>query len=477
MSIFLAVDLGTTGCRSILFNDALEILGSCYEEYGLITTKENYVEQDAELWWELTLKTAKGAIAAANIDGKEIRSISISSQGITVVPVDRDYRPLCNAISWLDNRCTEEIEQIKQFYSAEEITAHTGKPLSPCYTLPKILWLQKHCPELLKRAYKLLMPLDFLTARFTGRAVTDHSMACGTLFYDVNRQQWWDEILERFDIHPAQLPELAWSGSAVGAILPAVAEELGLSPDCILALGAPDQKCAALAAGLAEDTVTVSLGTAGAISQLHPEGTAVQQGKCSYISEGIWVTEGVIGTAGTCLRYLRDLFYKDESYALIDQEAEAAMEKSQKLFFYPYLSGSSEPDNLSAPTGSFYNITLSTERGDYALAVMEGIAFQIRSILEKMDAYQEIKNMVVFGGAAKSDLWCRIIANATDIAITVPTTAEAAGAGAAMLAAKGAGIELTPLKPAKTYTPDGMAKAYAQHYDRYRTVETKLFEV
>ena len=127
-----AVDLGTTGCRSILFNDALEILGSCYEEYGLITTKENYVEQDAELWWELTLKTAKGAIAAANIDGKEIRSISISSQGITVVPVDRDYRPLCNAISWLDNRCTEEIEQIKQFYSAEEITAHTGKPLSPC---------------------------------------------------------------------------------------------------------------------------------------------------------------------------------------------------------------------------------------------------------------------------------------------------------------------------------------------------------
>ena len=108
---------------------------------------------------------------------------------------------------------------------------------------------------------------------------------------------------------------------------------------------------------------------------------------------------------------------------------------------------------------------------------MEGIAFQIRSILEKMDAYQEIKNMVVFGGAAKSDLWCRIIANATDIAITVPTTAEAAGAGAAMLAAKGAGIELTPLKPAKTYTPDGMAKAYAQHYDRYRTVEKKLFEV
>lgn len=476
MSIFLAVDLGTTGCRSILFNDGLEPLGSAYEEYGLITTKENYVEQDAELWWQLTLKTAKAAIAAAGIDGKEIRSISISSQGITIVPVDHRFRPLCNAISWLDNRCTEEIEQIKEFYSAEEMTAHTGKPLLPCYTLPKILWLQKHRSAVLSSAYKLLMPLDFLTARFTGKAVTDHSMACGTLFYDVNRQQWWHEILERFQINPALLPELAWSGSAVGKVLPSVAEELGLSPDCVVSLGAQDQKCAALAAGLAEDTVTVSLGTAGAISQLHPEGTAVQQGKCSYLSKGSWVTEGVISAAGTCLRYVRDLLYKNESYALIDQEAAEAMDKSQKLYFFPYLSGPSDPYYYPASTGSFYNINLATERGDYALAVMEGIAYQIRSILESMNAYQEIKNIVVFGGAAKSDLWCRIIADITNVTIAVPSTAEAAGAGAAMLAAKGTGLELAPLQPAKTYAPSADAERYSSHYERYRTIEKKLFE-
>ena len=476
MSIFLAVDLGTTGCRSILFNDALELLGSHYEEYGLITTKENYVEQDAELWWQLTLKTAKGAIANAGINSKEIRAISISSQGITIVPVDRAFRPLCNAISWLDNRCTQEIEQIREFYSAEEMTAHTGKPLLPCYTLPKILWLQKHRPELLEKAYKLLMPLDFLTARFTGKAVTDHSMACGTLFYDVNRQEWWDEILERFHINPAQLPELAWSGSAVGTILPSVADELGLSPDCILALGAQDQKCAALAAGLAEDTVTVSLGTAGAISQLHPEGTAVQRGKCSYISKGAWVTEGVISAAGTCLRYIRDLLYKNESYALIDREAEEAMDKNRKLYFFPYLSGPSDPYYYPASTGSFYNIQLSTQRGDYALAVMEGIAFQIRSILEAMGAYREIKNIVVFGGAAKSELWCRIIADITNITIAVPSTAEAAGAGAAMLAAMGAGIKLNSLQIAKTYAPGASAEAYHTHYETYRSVEKKLFE-
>lgn len=472
MALFLAIDLGTTGCRSIIFNDALQPLGSSYEEYGLITAKETYVEQDAELWWALTLKTAKAAIAEAKIDPKEIRGISISSQGITVVPVDGNWNPLCNAISWLDTRCEAEVEQIRNHYSAEVVTATTGKPLHPYYTLPKILWLQKNKPELIQRAHKLLMPLDFLTARFTGKAVTDHSMACGTLFYDVNRQCWWEEALDLFHINKNQLPDLAWAGEPIGPVLPEVAKELGLDPECTVALGAQDQKCAALAAGLDADTVTVSLGTAGAISQLHPGGTAAIRGKCSYIIPQAWVTEGVINTAGTCLRYIRDLFYKDEPYRLIDEEAEQALESGRELFFYPYMSGPSDPDHYKDSTGCFYGINLATRRGEYALAVMEGIAAQIRIILEAMSSYESINEMVVFGGAAKSDLWCRIIADITGITVCVPSTAEAAGAGAAMLAAKGAGIDLKPLQITKTYAPSTDRKEW---YARYRAIEKKLF--
>lgn len=472
MALFLAVDLGTTGCRSIVFNECLQPLSSAYEEYGLITPKEGYVEQDAELWWVLTLKTAKAAITEGNVDATQIRGISISSQGITIVPVDEQFAPLCNAISWLDSRCADEVEEIRRHYPAEKITEMTGKPLHTYYTLPKILWLQKHRPELIEKAYKLLMPLDFLTARFCGKAVTDHSMACGTLFYDVNNQCWWEEVLDLFHINRAQLPDLGWSGEAVGKILPSVAAELGLSEDCIIALGAQDQKCAALAAGLDADTVTVSLGTAGAISQLHAGGTDVHRGKCSYLSEGQWVTEGVINTAGTCLRYIRDLLYKDEPYRLIDEEAEQAQNEGRELFFYPYLSGPSDPDYYKESTGAFFGINLATKRGDYALAVMEGIAFQIRIILESMGAYQNIERIVAFGGAAKSDLWCRIIADCTGLTVCVPSTAEAAGAGAAMLAAQGAGEPLSPLKVAKTYAPqvDGEAK-----YVRYRRIEKKLF--
>ena len=185
MSVYLAIDLGTTGCRSILFDTKLRQLGVAYEEYGLITPQENWVEQDAELWWELTLRTAEKAIAQSGIDAKTIDGISISSQGITIVPVDKNWTPLCNALSWLDVRAEAETAQLEADLGNTFLFAHTGKPNNPCYTLPKMLWLMKNRQELCQKAWKFLMPMDYLIGKFTGNCVTDHYMASGTLMYDI----------------------------------------------------------------------------------------------------------------------------------------------------------------------------------------------------------------------------------------------------------------------------------------------------
>ena len=151
MALYLAVDLGTTGCRSLIFDESLNVLGSSYEEYGLITPKEGYVEQSAELWWELTLKTAEKAIADSKACSCDIEGISISSQGITVVPVDKDANPLCLAINWLDKRAVEETKMIGEDFGDEEIYRHTGKMNTPAYTLPKMLWIKKNMPEVWER--------------------------------------------------------------------------------------------------------------------------------------------------------------------------------------------------------------------------------------------------------------------------------------------------------------------------------------
>ncbi len=479
MSVYLAIDLGTTGCRSILFDQSLNQLASAYEEYGLITPAEKYTEQDAELWWSLTLRTAKAAIQKAGIAGTEIKSISVSSQGITVVPVDRELRPLCNAISWLDMRCEAECAEFEADFGAKYIFELTGKPASAAYTLPKLLWLKKYQPTIYQTAYKFLMPMDFLIARFTGHCITDHSMASGTLMYDIKKLCWSREILSRYGIEEERLPQLAFGGESAGCVLPSVAAELGLSPSCTVAVGAQDQKCAAYGVGLCDGVMTISLGTAAAITKRWNEAkTEINNGVgwCGYVEPNAFVTEGVINTAGTCLRWTRDMLYPNEAYDLIDREAADALERGSSLTFYPYMSGPSSPDFYPDSQGCFYGVNLATVRGDFALAVMEGIAFQIRILLEAMEAYGNVHTLVLFGGGAKSAFWCQVIADITGMKITLPKTTEAAGAGAAMLAAKAVGDCVPSLAEATSYLPGARAADYNKKYEKYRAVEKRLWK-
>lgn len=476
--MYLAIDLGTTGCRSIIFDKDLNLLGDSYEEYGLITPKNDWVEQDAELWWELTLKTAKNAIEKSAVDAKCIEGISISSQGITIVPVDQKLNPLTNAISWLDARPKEQTKQIDDTFGKEKIFEICGKKLEAYFTLPKLMWLRDIHKDVWDKTYKFLMPMDFLIAKLTGNPVTDHSMASGTLLYDLKQCKWSQEIIKNFDIPEEKLPTILWSGESAGTVLPEIAEELGLSKDCVVSVGAQDQKCAALGAGLKDGTMTISLGTAGAITKRWDKVDFAESNKvgwCGYVEPGTWVTEGVINTAGTCLRWTRDLFFQDEGYKIIDEEAEKAMNDGNTVMFYPYLNGPSSPDFYKEAQGCFYGMNLSTKRGNFAAAVMEGIAFQIKILLEAMHAYGNVDKIVLFGGGAKGKLWCQIIADVTGLEILVPSTFEAAGAGAAMLAAKALGIELKPLECVKSFVPSDRKDMYHEKYHLYRKIEKKLW--
>ena len=472
--MYLVIDLGTTGCRSILFDSKLRQLGQAYEEYPLILPREGWVEQDANLWWDMTLRTAAEVIKKTGTDPKTIGGVSVSSQGITVVPVDENIRPMCNALSWLDVRAETQTRYIGETAGEQEMFAHTGKPVNASYTLPKLLWLRENQPDVFHGAYKFLMPMDFLTAKLTGNCVTDHSMASGTLLYDLKSCCWSKRLLERFDIPESKLPDIRRSGEKAGTVLPQVAAQLGLREDCTVAVGAQDQKCAALGAGLQDGTMTISLGTAAAITKLWPEaktGQITNVGWCGYVKDSTWVTEGVINTAGTCLRWVRDLLFPGEDYDTINAEAAAALEYGSAVLFYPYLSAAEDADGA----GTFYGVTLATTRGHFAAAVMEGVAFQIRKLLETMDAYGNIQRLVLFGGGAKSELWCQIIADITGIKIIIPSTEEAAGAGAAMLAAMAAGQMLPCLDSSRSYQPSERRQLYEKKYEKYCQIEGKLW--
>ncbi len=469
MAYYVAVDLGTTGCRSIVFDERLNTIGSSYEEYGLIIPKDGWVEQDAELWWALTLRTLKQAVERAKINAKEILALSVSSQGITIVPVNEQLKPLCNALTWLDIRAESQTEIIRKDYDDTAFFALTGKEIKSVYTLPKLLWLKENKSEIFEKAYKFLMPMDYLIAQFTGKVVTDYSMASGTLAYDLKNACWNEEICNRYGIPVDKLPKLAWSGTPIGTLRKELVAELGLSDACVVAVGAQDQKCAAFGAGLSENTISISLGTAAAITKVWKELSIEKKehiSYCGYVSPTLWVSEGVIDTAGTCLRCVRDSFYKGSSYEKINEEVAESVKKEEDLFFNPYLSGGLSADEKETLQNSFYGITSATTRGSYACAVMEGIAFEMRAILEKMHAYEKENELVLFGGGAKSEPWCQIIANVTGLPVKTLVSSEAASAGAARLAALACGERIPPLKTAKVYQPIKQ-EYYFNKYQRY----------
>lgn len=482
----LGIDLGTTGCKSMIFDENLSILGNAYIEYPLINISANKIEQDAEEWWELTKKVIKKSLKQAGIKPELVKGISVSSQGIAFVPVDRDSNPLRNAFSWLDTRAKKQTTRILNLLDEDDVFNITGKRINASYVLPKLLWLKEHEPEVYKNTHKFLMGHDYIIARLCGQFVTDHTMASGTLIYDIKNQDWSREIVQKFDLDINKLPEIKWSGTPIGRITDKVARELDLSKETIVAVGGQDQKCAALGAGIKLGVATVSLGTASAIETKWDKPVIDKRKRIPCFTDlirGKWITEGVIGAAGASLRWLKETLFSDNSYKQLDDLVKKHENEKNELFFYPHLGGASSPYWFEDAKGLFYGITLSTGTSEIVRSVFEGIAFQIKSNLDVMEELTgNVEELRVFGGGSKSDIWCQIISDITNKKVVTLYTSETANLGVAILAGVGAGVfkdtkdnSILPVIDKEYYPKDGKVNMYQKQYKEYLELQKKVF--
>jgi xylulokinase len=477
--LIIGLDIGTMGIRSIVYDTELKEISKSHMPYPLINLSDKEIEQDAHLWWALAKRTiAESTQKAAG----RIRAIGVSSQSIAFVPVDVDAMPLRNAISWLDIRAERQTQEIIRACTEEDIYKETGKRTASYYTLPKILWLKENEPDIFEKAHKLLFPHDYVIARLCGHFVTDHSIAAGSMMYDIHTQQWSKKLLSSFDIRPEMLPSLSWSAKVAGSILPDIAEELGIPADVVVCVGGQDQKCAAFGAGITDGIATVSLGTAAAIEKkwnsLHLD-KKMRIPCFSYLFEGTWVTDGVISTAAASLRWLKETFFEDYTYEQMSRIVEQSSDYRTKLSFFPHLTGCASPNWYKEATGSFTGIALNTTRADFVRALFEGIAMQIKNNLDAMDGTSEIR---VFGGGAASDAWCGIIADVTGCVVRIPQTEETACEGAAMLAGMACGIfenerdACKNITTTRIYEPDTRRTVYyAEKHFAYQQAEKKLW--
>lgn len=479
MPYVLAIDFGTSGCRSAIYDEKLQLLHVAAEEYPLIVHSETEIEQDANIWWNKAKTTIKKVVAESGVAPKEIRSLSISSQGIAFVPINRHGDTLSNAISWLDTRAREETEEIEVRYGMQEIYQRTGKRISDVYTLPKLVWFKKNHPEIYNAAWKILLPLDYIQFKLTGHCITDHTIAGGTMFYNVETQQWDTDILNAYGLDVQKLPKIAWSGTVIDKISSNVAKELGLSEDLLIVNGAQDQKCAALGAGASQDIVAISLGTGSCLAQIssspHSDGN-MRIPFFSYVREGEWDLEGVINTAGSAYSWFQREIGAKQPFDLLD-EAAAEVRLPNSVLFYPYLSGVSSP-YWGGGSGTFTGLSLLSTTAHMTRAVMEGIAYNIRENLEVMgEVCGKASKIRLYGGGSKSTVWCRIIADITNTPVTRLCSSETALAGAAILAYAPLDVSVPPcLNCADTIYPEpDMVAMYNESYQHYERTRKKYF--
>lgn len=470
----LGIDLGTTGCKSMVFDTKGAILGSSYIEYELIMTPEG-IEQDSHAWWGNVVKTVRESVAKSGVEPGDVAALCVSSQGIAYVPVGEDGAPLYHAISWLDGRATKQIEEIREALGDAHVFSRTGKPLLPCYVLPQLMWLKENRPAIYEKTHKALMSHDYILYRMTGAFVTDLSMASGTLGYDVVEKRWIEEWFSRFHIDIGKLPALLELGTLVGSLHESAAAALGLSTGTKVVVGAQDQRCASIGAGIQPGVFTVSLGTSSAICAITntPILDEMRQVTCCALNHTSWVLETVVSTAGVAYKWLKNTFFPSLSFASMDALAKEAAVLSGGVMFFPNLS----LEQAGGPNGMFTGLSLQTTQKEVIRSVLEGVAFQMKQHIENMERLgvrgEEIR---LFGGGATSPVWCQMIADVTGKRVQTPATHETANLGAAMIAAVGAGIyenlqaagSMRAGEPL-TYIPDKANQAlYEQAYPAYK---------
>jgi len=437
----VGLDLGTTVIKALVMGEDGRLLSHSAREAELSHPHPGWAEQSSEMWLRLARSVTSEAVRSCRA---EVVALSISSQGLSWVPVDEAARPLRDAITWLDTRSTALVESISD--QMRDLPSIVGKDPAPWHPLPQWLWVREHEPGVARATRGLRMAMDLVIEDLTGGAVTDPTMAAGALLMDLAEGQWSAEICRRFDIALDMLPGIRPAGSVAGEVPSAKAEEWGLPTGCAVIVGGQDQKCAAYAAGLSPGTACLSLGTSSAVTVPveEPRWDRAVRVPCFPQLCGGWELEAPLATTGGALRWLRDLLRGVDpslDFAAIEQAAAASPVGCRGVRFTPHLSGAQAPWWNPDARASWTGMTLAAALPDLTRAVFEGTACEIALQLDAVDpAGTRVRDVEVFGGGARSELWLSIIASVCGRELSASGNAEMAAIGACILAGISCGL-------------------------------------
>lgn len=448
-------DIGTTSLKACIIDENGNIVDSITLSYDLITDNDR-IEMEPESYIDMLLKAYRTLTAT-----HPVSAICMDTQGETMIPVDRDGKPLRNAIVWLDDRATGEATVIRDKFGEKRIYEVTGQSeVSAGFPAPKLLWLKKNEPSVFENTYKILLLEDWLIYRLTGNYATERTLQSSTLYLDISSGEYWQEMLDFIGVKESQLPDLHESG-----------EHVGNFEGVPVFTGALDQIAGMIGAGTTvPGTVSEMTGTtmAVAVTVDHiPTWHEKLKIPCHYISHGKFCQLMWSPTAGIALEWFRDNFQPEKSFRELDEAVAKIPAGSEGLVMLPYLCGSTMPVYNPNIRGVFYGMELKHTSAHFARAIMEAVACMLKDYLDCMDA--DVKEIRSIGGGANSKVWLQMKANITGKTIRTLTCSDVACLGCAILATHGDNSSMINFKATIEPTDD---ESFV--FERYHQIDKKI---
>ncbi len=493
----IGVDIGTSGTKTILFDETGDVIASATVEYPLYHPHNGYAEQDPTDWWDATVRTIQSVMAQSGVPADSVKGVGLSGQMHGLVMLDAQNEVIRRSIIWCDQRTAKECEEITQKVGARRLIEITANPALTGFTASKILWVKNHEPENYAKCRHILLPKDYIRFMLTGEYATEVSDASGMQLLDIPRRCWSDEVLEKLEIDKNLLGTVYESPEVTGRITKEASLLTGLAEGTIVVGGAGDNAAAAVGTGVVRDgKAFTTIGTSGVVFA-HTSDIAIDpKGRvhtfCCAVP-GCWHVMGVTQGAGLSLKWFRDNFCGAEQetavqmgvdpYYLMDKEADTVPVGANRLLYLPYMMGERTPHLDPDARGVFFGLTAMHTKKDMLRAILEGVSYSLRDCIEifrEMDI--SVDDMMACGGGGTSPLWRQMLADLYACPVKTSASKEGPSLGVALLAMVGAGIYPTVqaacdavIREDKVQPPcEENIPQYEKYYQMYRSLYPAL---
>ena len=435
--MYIGVDLGTSSLKISIADENGKILDSVNEGINLFNPLPNYYEENPNDWYQALingLMKLKG-----HYDLTKVSAISFCGQMHGLVILDKKDEVIRNAILWNDSRTVEEVNYLNNVIGKDVLIKETSNIALCGFTLPKLLWVQKHEPNNFSLINKVMLPKDYLVYKMSGAFASDITDLSGTLFYSVEHNKYSKKMLEISGVDESKLPKIHNSYDVVGHIKEKIAKITGLSTSCKVVVGGGDQAVGATGTNTLKDgDVFVSLGTSGTVFASFDKYTCDLEARVHtfrHANNKFHYLACTLSASNSFTWWVNKILKKSD-FDLIFNEIDVS--NITDLIFLPYLCGERSPINDPDAKGAFFGLNDCFQTKDLTKAVVEGVCF---SLLDNYKVLEElginVETIKVIGGGSKSKKVLQILADIFGKKIQTISTSDGGSLGAIILAMKG----------------------------------------